>query len=558
MLRNTVVSQTFWLAALALPIAALAFAAPEPTEGDAPVAPRLEGIGELHHPITTSNQEAQRFFDQALTLLYAFNHVEAERSFREASRLDPEAPMPYWGQALALGPNINDPIPDQDREQRAWEAAQEALERIERASHPERALIEALEARFSPDEDRDRQALNLAYAERMRKVARDFPDDPDVQVLFVAALMNTTPWDYWVAHGSEPRPVTGEFVAVLEKVMADYPDHPGAHHYYIHAVEASDNPDRGIPSAAKLGGLVPVAGHLVHMPSHIWIRVGRYADAAKANEDAIVADEDYLSQCRAQGLYPIGYYPHNIHFLWAALTMQGRGAEALEAARKVASKHDHDHMSMPGFGFPHLLRSLPLFAMTRFGDWEGILAEPEPGEAYSFPRGVRHFARGMAFRARGDVAAAQAELNAIGELLQDPTLAELKIFDLNSLDKLLTIGRETLVGEIAALQGDYDRAEERLRRAIEVEDGLLYSEPPDWPQPARHSLGAILLAAGKPADAEAVYREDLKRHRRNGWALYGLVQALEAQGKTGEAERVKSELAAAWTEADVELTGSRF
>jgi tetratricopeptide (TPR) repeat protein len=518
------------------------------------VAPLLEGIGDLHHPITTKNPEAQRYFDQALTLLYAFNHVESERSFRQVEQIDPDCAMAYWGQAMALAPNINDPVPDAEREQKAYEAIQKAVALAGNASEKEQAMIRALAARFSATPDRP--ALNVAYAQAMGPVAKRYPDDPDIQVLYADALMNTMPWDYW-RKNSEPKPETAKALAALDRVMKSHPNHPGAHHFHIHAVEAV-NPDRAEASADKLGSLVPVAGHLVHMPGHIYIRVGRYEDAAEANRKAILADEDYLTQCRAQGLYPIGYYPHNIHFLWAVLTMQGDGSEAIEAARKVASKHTGEHMHMPGFGFPHLLSAVPAFALVRFGKFDEVLAEPEPDESKQFARGIWHFARGMAFRSKGDVRAAESELAALSEIAADPEMAALKVFDVNALSSLLEIATKMLAGEIEASKGNFGKAETLLREAVAVEDGLLYTEPPDWPQPVRHSLGAVLLAAGRPADAEKVYREDLVRHRGNGWALFGLMQSLEAQGNKEEAAAAKKQFQQAWVKGDVQLTASRF
>ena len=518
------------------------------------IAPLLKGVGGLHHPVTTSSPEAQKYFDQGLTLLYAFNHLESERSFRQVAQLDPGCAMAYWGQALALGPNINDPVPDAEREQKAYQAIQKAVSLSGTASPPERALIGALARRYAAQPDR--QALNLAYAEAMEKVAEGYPEDPDIQVLYADALMNTTPWDYWLK-GGVPKPLTKKVLAALDNVMEKHPNHPGAHHFHIHAVEAVD-PDRAEASADKLGGLVPVAGHLVHMPGHIYIRVGRYEDAAEANRKAITADESYITQCRAQGLYPIGYYPHNIHFLWAALTMQGKGHEAIETARKAASKHTSEHMHQPGFGLPHLLRAVPMFALVRFGKFDQVLAEPEPGESMQFARGIRHFGRGMAFRAGDYVAAAEKELLALREIAAQRELAKLKVFDVNTLSSLLQIATNVLAAEIEAAKGNFDQAERLLREAVASEDALLYTEPPDWPQPVRHSLGAVLLDAGRPADAAKVYREDLVRHRGNGWALFGLMESLRAQGKTAEAAKVEKEFRNAWAKADIQLTASRF
>lgn len=418
-------------------------------------------------------------------------------------------------------------------------------------------MVQALAARYSPDGVAEREELNTAYVKAMEEVAARFADDPDVQTLHAAAVMNTMPWNYWEEDG-RPRPGMSTAVAALEHVHASHPNHPGARHYYIHAVEASPDPDRAVPSADILGTLVPSAGHLVHMPSHIYIRVGRYADASDSNIRAIAADEDYISQCRAQGIYPAAYYPHNIHFLTATLAMEGRGREMLDAARKVASKPREAAFCRPGFGFPHLLAAQPLFAMVRFGRWEEVLIEGEFPADQIFGRTIWHYARGLALLARDQVTGAEMELAALRALLPHEQLEELKIWETNSLRELASIGENVLAGEISAAQGDYDAAVAFLQKAVALEDSLTYSEPPDWPVPARHNLGAVLLAAGRPADAEAVYREDLDRHRNNGWALAGLAKSLEAQRNPQEADEARQRLARAWTRGDVELTGSRF
>jgi tetratricopeptide (TPR) repeat protein len=385
-------------------------------------------------------------------------------------------------------------------------------------------------------------------------VAR-YPEDADIETLYADAVMNTMPWDYWIDGGRTPKPETEPALAALEKAIAINVNHPGANHLYIHAIEASTDPDRAVAAAERLGDLIPVAGHLVHMPGHIWIRVGRYEDAVKANQKAIVADEDYISQCRAQGIYPIGYYPHNIHFLHAALMMRGQGEQAMEAARKAASKHHAEHFQMiPNFGFGHLLRGLPVLTMVRFSRWDEALAEPEPAEEMTYARACWRFARGMAQTAKGDLGAADQELDAMEKLAADSKLAELKIFEMNSLDKLARMGVLMLRGDVQAARKDYKGAEASLREAIAIEDGLLYSEPPDWPLPPRYQLGTILLQAKKWTDAEAMFRADLARHRNNGWSLHGLKRALEAQGKETEASETEAQFGKAWKDADIELT----
>ena len=539
---------------LALSLIVLVACGCAPQSQEQPLAPLLERIGDLHYAVSTDEPEAQKYFDQGLSLVYGFNHLEGERSFREAARRDPDLAMAWWGVALALAPNINDPLPDADREKNAWEAIGKARSLAGGANEKEVALIEALAARHSGDAEPDRAGLNKAYADTMAPLVARYPEDADIQTLYADAVMNTMPWDYWIDGGRTPKPETEPALAALEKAIAININHPGANHLYIHAIEASTDPDRAIPAAERLGSLIPVAGHLVHMPAHIWIRVGRYEDAVKANEQAIVADEDYVSQCRAQGIYPVGYYPHNIHFLHAALMMRGQGAEAMEAARKAASKHHAEHFqTIPNFGFGHLLRALPTMTMVRFGRWDEALAEPEPAADMVYARACRRFARGMAFVAKGDLAAADEELAAMEPLAADPTLAELKIFDLNALDSMARLGVLMLRGNIQAARKEFAAAEKSLREAIAIEDGLLYSEPPDWPLPPRHALGMILLDAKRYADAEAMFRADLARHRDNGWSLHGLRQALAAQGKKTEASEIEARFQQAWKDADVNL-----
>jgi tetratricopeptide (TPR) repeat protein len=528
------------------------------TTRDGRLAPLLANLGDLHAPVTTSKPDAQRFFDQGLTLVYGFNHAEAVRSFREAARIDPECAMAHWGQALALAPNINDPAIGPDREQQGYRAMQAALARKSKASKKEQALIDALAARFAakPPEG-DRAALNTAYAEAMKKVNADFGRDPDVATLYADAMMNTRPWDYWTKEG-KPRPGFGDVRTALENTIRDFPDHPGARHLYIHLMEASDEVDVAVPSADHLGPLVPAAGHLVHMPSHIYIRVGRYADAADANIKAITADEDYITQCRAQGIYPAAYYPHNIHFLAVALVMDGRSAEAMKAARKVATQHHHGELPETLAGFLQLLKAFPLLTMTRFGYWDDILKEPEPAIDQIFARAAYHFARGMALSAREKPRQAAAELAMLEKTRTNAQLQKLKILELNSLATLTDIALAMLKGDLAQKAGDHKNAIAHFTKAVALEDGLLYSEPPDWLIPPRTYLGDAYLAAGDAARAEQVFREDLKRHRNNGWSLYGLEKSLRAQNRAADADRVQSDFTRAWARADVRLAGVRF
>ncbi len=528
------------------------------TTSDGHLAPLLKNLGHLHAPVTTKSPDAQRYFDQGLTLVYAFNHAEALRSFKEVARLDPDCAMAYWGQALALAPNINDPAIGPDREQQGHDAAAEAVKRKKGASARETALIDAMAARFaSAPPQGNRSPLNHAYARAMTSVYLRFPADPDVAVLYADSVLNTRPWDYWNRAG-QPRPGFASVRAALEKAIRAFPDHPGARHLYIHLMEASNEVDLATPSAEHLPGLVPAAGHLVHMPGHIYIRVGRYADAAEANVRAIAADEDYITQCRAQGIYPAAYYPHNIHFLNAALVMDGRSAEALESARKVASKHDHAAMQQPGFGFAHLLKSLPVLTLVRFGRWDDILAEPAFPDDMPFEEGMRHFGRGFAFAASDRMTEAAAELQALRKIAADPSLKEQKIFDVNSLGQIASIGEAMLTAEIALKSGGPAKAIAGYVHAVALEDRLLYSEPPDWPLSPRQYLGQAYMAAGQFKSAERTYRADLKRHRANGWSLFGLEQSLRKQGRTAEAGEVQKQFATAWKRSDIQLAASRF
>ena len=521
-----------------------------------PTAPLLEGMGDLHWPISTDSELAQRYFDQALTLAYGFNHLEAERSFREAARLDDECAMCFWGAALVLGPNINDPVPTPDREVKAYQTLRDALARVQHANDKERALIEALETRYAETPPSDRSSLDLAYSEAMRSVAKRFPDDLQIQALFAEAMMDTMPWAYWT-EDAKPKPLTEEVFATLEYILERDPDHPGANHFYIHAVE-QEQPERGVRAADNLRRVVPGAGHLVHMPSHIYIRVGRYHDGSLANERAVEADNDYVTQCRAQGIYPVAYVPHNHHFLWATTTMEGRSADALAAARHTAEHVDRSLMREPEMGVLQHFYSIPYYALVRFGMWEEILREPAPDSDLLYPTAVWHYARGIAYARAGKLEEAKQELRQVRTIAADPRLEQIRIWGLNPTSSLAEIAAAGLHAEIAAARKNTRTAVAQLRKAIAIEESLIYGEPPDWFYPVRHNLGAVLLEAGRPGAAEKVYREDLARFPDNGWSLFGLAQSLRAQGKKQEADAVQRRFEAAWQHADVEITASRF
>ena len=519
---------------------------------DVPFAPELSGLGSLHSPVTTAVPRAQLFFDQGLRLLYAFNHAEALRAFREAARLDPSLAMAYWGQAMAIAPNLNAPMAA-DQIPVARQAIDAARAHASKATPRERALIDALAARFAAEGAGDRPALDRAYADAMTTAAARFGDDPDVQVLMADALMNTMPWDYWQKDGT-PKPAAQTVLSTLERVMATHPDHPGANHYYIHAIEASSTPDRALTSADRLGALMPSAGHMVHMPAHIYLRVGRYADASEANVRAIAADEDYLAQCQRQGLYPISYYPHNLHFLWAAATLEGRSAVAIAAARDVADKVPHHHAGAVAWtiDFP----VTPMLARVRFGKWREILIEPSPPVSDPYATGIWHYSRAVAFVATDRPARAREELKALG-LARAHEAFTTTLKD-GPLPIALTIAARMAEGELAAREGRTDEAIALLEEAVALEDGLPYNEPPVWHHPVRQVLGGVLLDAGRAQRAEEVYRADLTRVRENGWSLFGLAAALRAQGKTAEADQVAQRFSRAWARADIQLTSSRI
>lgn len=535
----------FWtvLAFASPPFAVAGAVAAESAAAD-PV-PLYDDLGDHHHPITTSEPKTQQYFDQGLRLVYAFNHAEAIRAFEAGARLDPDCAMCYWGIALAYGPNINAPM-DRESGIKAFAAVQKAGTLADRASAREQAYIRALTKRYAADPPDDRAALDAAYATAMGEVAGRYPDDTDAATLHAEALMDLSPWDYWTKDG-RPHPRTGKILGALEGVIARNPNHPGACHYYIHAVEAAQ-PERAVPCAERLAKLMPGAGHLVHMPAHIYLRVGRYADAIESNLHAVHADEQYIADQQPQGLYPLAYYPHNYHFLAFAAAMAGRSKQAIGAARAAAGKVPPEVAAE----VPELQGMLvyPQLTLVRFGRWKQVLAEPLPSPDLPIAAGLAHYARGVAFAAQRQWDEAQASLEEVQAAAQGVPEGIGRT--------VLEIADHSLAGEIAGRRGDAQAAVDHFTRAMRLEDSLQYMEPPFWYYPVRHSLGAALLQAGRGAEAEARYREDLKRFPENGWALYGLASSLRAQGKTKEAARVEGRFRKAWSGADVRLLASRF
>lgn len=535
----------------------------DPTMSRAPIAPRLDGLGSVSLKTSTVNADSQYFFDQGLRLTYAFNHSEALRAFKESARRDPNNAMAWWGQALVLGPNINLPMLPYVNEQ-AWQAIQRALTSETNITELEAALIDALAMRYSNDPTADRAELDRVYASEMRKVLARFGGDPNVATLYASAVMNLSPWDYWRGDGT-PYGRTETVLQVLEDAINLFPEHTGALHYYIHITEAVV-PERGESSADLLAGLAPGAGHLVHMPSHIYMRRGRYADAYRVNMEAAQADESYIAQCQAQGLYPVGYYPHNVHFaVWAAQFL-GRSQDALTGARKIRDKVetliDTTASTPTGSGADAWLLfetflSQPLYTMVRFGQWDAVLAEPEPPIEARYMTGIWYYSRGLAYAHTDQKRKAKRELKALRKIFEEEGIADYPA-SLNGAIALLLIAEAILDGEIAAMSEDWEAAIAALSRAVRLQDGTAYMEPPDWYFPSRHYLGAVLLEAGLPAQAETVYWADLRQNPVNGYALFGLRQAQLAQGKTAAAGETGRRLESAWSQADVTLTSSRY
>lgn len=514
--------------------------------------PLYDNLGSHRHPISTGSELAQQYFDQGFRLVYAFNHEEAIRSFEEAARQDPNAAMPYWGIALALGPNINSPM-SKDSERRAREAIKQARARLAKAGDAERAYIEALTKRYVSKKRATRATLDKAYAEAMRLVWQQFPDDPDAGVLFAEALMDLRPWDLWTANGKS-KPGTDEIVSTLEAVLANHPDHPGACHYYIHAVEASLQPERALACADTLADLMPGAGHLVHMPAHIYARVGQYHHSAEQNALAARVDEQYLAHQSLSGDYADGYYSHNLHFLWSSLTMEGRSAEAMKAAHALMATITEEEARKDRIKEQYLPSEM--FTLIRFGRWEEMLRVMPPPKGLHLMEGIWRLGRGFGSVATGRLPEAEGSRYALSRLTKQFRRSKSPEEKLER--ELLRIAERLLAGDIAARRQRYDDAINAMKEAVKIEESLQYSEPPLWPLSARQYLGPVLLLAGRAAEAEHEYRADLKRYPENGWALFGLAQSLKAQQKDSEAAEVTGRFEKAWVHADVPLTSSRF
>ena len=511
----------------------------------------MEGLGDHHHPIATDNPEAQKFFDQGLVLTFGFNHPEAIRAFERAHELDPESPMPLWGKALALGPNYNIDI-DPVREKLAWETVQEARALAADAPERERAYVDALAVRYSGEESPDLKRLATDYAAAMGELSKRYPDDLDAATLYAESRMNLRPWQLW-SLDHEPAEGTLEIVALLESVLARDPDHPGANHLYIHAVEASPHPEWALPSAKRLEAISPAAGHLVHMPSHIYLLVGDYEAAASRNETAADVDHKYIQHGAVKGIYPMLYYHHNLHFVAAANSMIGRYAPAKDAAERLAASvgvHASDIPEMQSF-ITEYFGPYPLFMAVRFGDWDTVQAMPQPDASLPISTGFWHYAQGVSLAAKGDIAGAEKARTQLATSASSQP--EGSMYGFTPGADILGLALAVLDARIAVAKGDRKAAIGHLEAAVAAQDKVAYNEPADWYYPVRETLGAMLLLDGQAARAEAVFRTDLAKTRRNPRSLFGLWQALVAQAKEVDAELVRARFEEEWQHAEKEL-----
>jgi len=536
--------------------------AQSPSEPQGHVPRLFDGLGKIHHPISTQSKDAQRYFDQGLALCFGFNHEGAIDAFREAVRLDPKCAICWWGIAFAWGPNINAPMgPEAGAE--AWKAAQQAKRLARHASPVEVEYIDAILLRYSPDATAtagaggapNRRAFDEDFANAMREIAQKHPDDADAQAIYAESLMDLSPWDYWQDDGS-PREFTREAGAAVEAALALNPDHTGALHYKIHLYERFE-PTRAEAAADRLATQAPDAGHLVHMPAHIYYRVGRYKDSADINEIAAAADVAYFSWCRAPAAYAALYYPHNLHFLWASQMIEGGSDGALTTARRIVAQIPLDQL--PVFPFLEDFLVTPYYTQARFGKWDAILGEPKPPADQHFVTAIWHYARGLAYTRTGKREEAQAAYAALEAIAGDEEFGAF-VYDTSggTVAQRLGVAQRHLAGEMAAARGDRKAAVAELEAAIELQDSMPYSEPPPFYLPVRQALGAVLLKAGRPREAEAVYLADLRVYPKNGWSLFGLSKSYAAQGKAAQARAARNGFQQAWARADVTLPASRF
>lgn len=516
-------------------------------------APLIKGLGDVNYPVTTKNAQAQTYFNQGLALMYGFNHTESARSFKTAIQLDSTCAMAYWGLAMVFGPNYNaalNPTSLADIN----DAIAHAVKYSGRTKPNEKALINAIAKRFPVTEVKDMTPYYESYAQAMREAHQQFPKDIEIATLLADALMNMHPWNLWLKDGTV-QPWTPEITSLLEQTLTASPNHVGAIHYYIHATEASREADKALSYADKLPELMPAAGHIVHMPSHTYIRTGDYHKGVLVTEQATIADSTYVVQCKAQGMYPLMYYPHNVHFLAACAFFEGSSRKALDAAWMVSRKADRKYLA-ENAGVQHYY-SIPYYVMVHLAKWDDILQLPQPGESLLYPLAIWHYARGMAFAAKNNMEAAGRELTAVQQIAKNESLKSLLIWEMNNAGDLVNIAALSIEAELLAYNKQYDGAVALFKKAIVLEDNLLYQEPPDWFFSVRHSLGHWLLQANRFAEAEEVFRADLETFRENGFALMGLYKSLQGQQRHAEATTIKQRFDKAWQWADIQLTSSR-
>ena len=530
------------LAQTEVPRAEMSAARPTPAFADTE-PPIWAGLGSITYKITTANERAQAYFDQGLRLAYAFNHGEAQRAFRTAQKLDPDCAMCFWGEALVLGPNINLPM-QEDAIAPAFAATQKAKALAGKTGPREQALIAALAVRYGSDPKAARAPFDAAYAAEMAKVTAQFPDDDDIATLYAEAVMDLSPWNYWKPGGQEPNPQSTPIVPTLERVLARNPAHVGAIHFYIHAVEASDRPQRGEPYADRLRGAIPGAGHLVHMPSHIYYRVGRYLDALDDNKTAVKVDEKYLTDTNAPlGVYRLGYYPHNVHFVMASAQMAGDGQTVIAAAEKLRELIPDEAARAIAMVQP--VKAAPYFAHALFSSPETIIALPDPGDTIPYVKAMWLYARGVALAARRDFAGAQATADAIATLERT---ADFKLLNDSGIpaQEVLRIARTLILARIAQAKGDTSTAIVQFEQAAALQDALPYTEPPYWYYPIRQSLAAALLQGRRFDEAEQQFQRALARAPANGWSYFGLAELYKARGNTAAAKQAEADLAKTW------------
>lgn len=516
-------------------------------------APIFKGLGNHSYKIVAKSARAQQYFNQGLRLLYGFNHGEAGRSFKAAVKADSTCAMAYWGLGMVLGPNYNAALkPELLKE--IIDVMDKAVKFAPATSAREQALIRALAKRFPRTPVDDMTPHNAAYATAMKQAYEMFPADADIASLYADALMNEHPWNLWLKDG-QPQPWTPEIIRVLEALLQKWPLHPGANHMYVHAMEASRQATKALPAANRLRNMMPAAGHMVHMPSHIYIRTGHYHDGVVVNEKASMADSNYISQCKVQNAYALMLYPHNIHFLAACAFLEGNSKKAIDAAWRVARVTDkrylHENTTLQHY------YSIPYYVLVHLGKWDTLLQVRKPGESLKYPTAVWHYARGMAYAAKGSLKDAEQELSTLKKIANDKSLQSQLIWETNSAGDLVQIAMKMLSAEILAKREQYNSSIALLREAVEMEGKLTYQEPPDWFFSVRHSLGHVLVKAGRFAEAEQVYRDDLITFPGNGWALMGLYNSLVGQQKTAEAKKVKARFDEAWKHADIRINSSR-